>query len=193
MLLDKCRLSDIFTGKNCIDLLLNFWQEPAASSFHALARQKQAAWVWIQQEQGQWVTAFCKPINHEPNSHLAGWDWGIGGCPVPSAGHQQQPPKLSSRLSPRHSSCPQQWAPPAQQAFPLGQTCLFQWEFQTLLISQSSKQCPGTEGFTRVRTMPGWCSAGSQLITTRAQGFFLLTPSHTPSVNSQNKITCQNK
>lgn len=166
MLLEKRRLSDIFTGKNCIDLLLNFWQEPAASSFHALARQKQGAQVWIQQEQGQRVTALCKPINHEPNSPLAGWDWGIGGC------HQQgtntQPPRLSPRLPPRHS--------PSTAAFPPGHTCLFQWEFQVQLISQSSKQCPGTEGFTRVRTMPRWCPARSQLITTRAQGFFLLTP-----------------
>lgn len=29
MLLEKCRLSDILTGKNGIDLILNFWQEPA--------------------------------------------------------------------------------------------------------------------------------------------------------------------
>lgn len=29
MLLEKCRLSDIFTGKKSFELILNFWPKPA--------------------------------------------------------------------------------------------------------------------------------------------------------------------
>lgn len=49
------------------------------------------------------------------------------------------------------------------------------------------KQHLGRGGFTEVRKIKRWCSAGRQLIKTRAQGLFPLTSSHTPAVNSQNK------
>lgn len=184
MLLEQCRLSDIFTGENCIDLLLNFWQEPAASSFHTLARQKQGAQVWILQEQGQQV---INSVSQLITSLIPIWQTGTGewvGAWCHQQGINTQPPKLSSRLSPRHSPTPRALSSelPQQSRYSPGTLAYSSGNF----CFSSSPQAAGSAQAQKSAQVSGQGQGGAQLKPARNNQSSGILPA-----NSQPQSSCQ--